>query len=112
MFWSRSSESYMEIDHRESPGFTCEEAVGIGLRRIADQVGAGQVAKIPTANCSHCERLVILNPGRTRDRERCWGCWGYMCDRCGLLYKLSGECRPFQQVIDDWAREASRKVIA
>lgn len=105
MFWSRSVESYLEIDHRESPGFTCEEAASHGLRRIADQVGAGQIARIPTARCGHCEAMVILNADRTRDRERCWKCFDYMCDRCALIHRVSGgECRTFAKVIDDWAK--------
>lgn len=109
----RDRESYLEIDHRESPGFTCEEAVGIGLRRIAGQVGKGQVARIPTAKCNHCEAMVILNPGRTRDRERCWKCFCYMCDRCALIHKLDGgECRPFQQVIDKWANDAAKGALS
>ncbi len=47
MLSARSLEGYLEIDHRESPGFTPDEAVQAGLRRIASDVGKGAVAKVP-----------------------------------------------------------------
>lgn len=108
----------MEVDHRESPGFTLEQAFATGWRRIADQVGAGQRAQVPTAICGHtrsgflCERMVILNPLRTRDRGFCPKCQRYLCDECELERVLSGgECRTKDRLIDEHMNQAAKKVI-
>lgn len=112
VFSERNLEGYLEIDHRESPGFSAEEAVSIGLRRIVDKVGKGQRAQIPTRLCAHCEKLVILNPARTRDRDKCPNCWGYICDACGVAMKAGRACKPFAQWIDEWAAaSANGKVL-
>ena len=119
MFSQRSLEGYMEIDHRESPGFSVDQAFGMGWRRIATQVGKGQRAQVPTAICGHsrkgflCERMVILNPLRTRDRGWCPKCQHYLCDECELLRVLSGgECLAKQKLIDEHMdREAKKGLI-
>jgi hypothetical protein len=103
MFSARSLEGYLEIDHRESPGFTAEEAVQAGLRRIATDVGKGAVAKVPVANCSQCQRHIILNPMRTRDRFFCRKCMAYHCDRCALITHISGVCKTWKQIEQEWA---------
>ena len=107
----RDSESYLEINHRESPGFTCDEAVGIGLRRIAKDVGKGQVARVPVAQCVHCQRMVILNPNRTRDREICPRYHKYVCDWCKEARCRKGNCISFNDWIEQLRREAEVKEI-
>ena len=57
-------------------------------------IGKGQVLKAPTFSCSHCDRIVVMNPDRQRSREICPQCDRYICDSaCGVNYKLTGECR-------------------
>lgn len=50
--------------------------------------------------CSHCQRQVILNPGRVRARAVCPKCYAYICDGCETIRAASGVCVPFQQVVD------------
>lgn len=118
MFSLRSLEGYMEVDHRESPGFTMEQAFATGWRRIAGQVGKGQRAQMPIATCGHtrngflCERGVILNPLRTRDRGFCPKCRHYLCDECELVRVLSGgECLSKERYIDEYMNQHTKKVI-
>lgn len=113
MFSSRELENYLEIDHRNSPGFTCEEAHHAGMGSIADQLGKGRIAKVPVVTCSHCQKQVIMNPLRTRERARCWKCWNYLCDGCKVIQVANGgECKPFVQVIEELWNEAVKKLGA
>lgn len=75
-------EGYLLIDNRMSPGTA--------------QVPEGKILEAATATCSHCQRIVILNPDRTRERGYCRKCDHYVCDTC-----VGGECRPFAQVLDE-----------
>ena len=118
LFSLRSLEGYMEVDHRESPGFTADQAVATGWRRIASQVGKGQRAQVPTAICGHtragflCEAMVILNPMRTRDRGFCPKCQSYLCDQCELERRLSGgECKAKARLIDEHMDKAAKGLI-
>jgi len=99
MFSKREMESYVEIDHRESPGITPEQAARAGRGTIP--VGKGQVFKSAAYQCSNCERLVVLNPNRSRDRFWCSKCDEYHCDDCALRTKITGICRPFKQLIEE-----------
>lgn len=100
MFSKRELEGYLMIDHRESPGFTPQEAQAGGLAGLP--VGRGTLTQRPTINCSHCSALVILEPLRTRDRGYCPKCDKYVCDLCEAERVSTGVCRPFQKVIDDF----------
>jgi hypothetical protein len=91
-------ESYVEIDHRESPGITPEQAAKVGSKLA---VGAGQRFQSAVRRCPHCHYMIILNPGRTRPRGYCWSCDFDICDRCSLLQKLGHPCRPLDKVFDD-----------
>jgi hypothetical protein len=91
----RKFEGLLVIDHRESPGITPEQARGFG-----PAVGKGQLLETPTVQCVHCQRVVILNPLRTRPRHYCQKCDDYQCDTCALL-----PCKPFEQ----WALETINK---
>lgn len=113
LFSSRSLENYLEVDHRNSPGFTIEEAHRAGMGCIAEQVAKGRIAKIPVATCGHCQRQVIMNPMRTRERSRCFKCWNYLCDNCKTVQVANGgECKPFVQVIEELWNEQVKKLQA
>lgn len=36
--------------------------------------------EMATLTCCHCQRQVILNPLRTRERNHCRKCHAYVCD--------------------------------
>ena len=76
---------YYEIDNR---------AVGMS--------GAGVVHfEADTYTCSHCERVVILNPDRKRERYKCGGCSHHICDDCAAKKIAGGGCRTYAQFIDE-----------
>lgn len=106
MFSKRELEGYLMIDHRESPGVTPEQAMMAGRNTLP--VGRGQRFEAPTVNCSHCERLVVLNPGRTRDRAYCPKCNHYLCDQCEAARVQTGLCKPFAQRIDEFIDAAAK----
>ena len=95
---------YVCIDHRESPGFTPQQCVDGGRTKLAGHIGAGQMFEAKTDFCSHCERVVIRNPDRLRQRGWCWNCDHFICDDCALVMKISGECMPMAKKIEKLAR--------
>ena len=64
-------------------------------------VGKDEVFEAALKNCRHCGTDIIMNPGRTRDREWCSKCDAYICDGCGLMRKLGAEHKPLAQLISD-----------
>jgi hypothetical protein len=88
------------IDHRESPGVSPAMSLSAG----APVVGSGQMFESATITCSHCNRVVILNPLRTRERGYCAKCDHYICDSpaCNL------DCVPFAKVLDDLERQINQ----
>jgi ribosomal protein S27AE len=98
MFSKREAEGYLLVDHRDSPGISAEQAASVHSLLV---VPGGTMLETATKNCSNCQAMVILNPLRTRDRFYCQKCDDYHCDRCALITKLTGICKPFAQVIDE-----------
>ena len=98
MFNRRSLEGYLMIDHRESPG----------LDHPTMPIGKETFFESATINCSHCERMVVLNPQRTRERAYCPKCDAYLCDACGAERVRTGVCKPFKQVIDEFIDAAAK----
>jgi hypothetical protein len=54
-----------------------------------------------TYTCSHCERVVIMNPDRKRERYKCNGCSHHICDECAAKKVAGGGCRTYAQFIDE-----------
>lgn len=52
--------------------------------------------EMATMTCVHCNRIVVLNPQRTRPRNWCIRCDAYVCDQQFCIT----ECNPFQQSLD------------
>ena len=96
----RKFEGQLIIDHRESPGITPEQACGAG-----PVVGKGELWVSATYTCVHCQRIVVMNPLRTRPRHYCQKCDDYQCDDCANF-----ECVPFAKVVD-LALEAGAKGV-
>lgn len=87
----RKFEGCIIIDHRESPGITPAQAQGHG-----PAVGKGQLYESATVQCVHCQRIVILNPLRTRARHYCAKCDDFQCDLCAGF-----PCKPMAQLFDE-----------
>jgi len=96
----RKFEGVFTIDHRDSPGLIPEQVAGRG-----PVVGKGQFLEVPTSQCVHCQRVVILNPLRTRPRHYCQKCDDFQCDLCANL-----PCVPFAKVIEDVLNAAAKGV--
>jgi hypothetical protein len=78
---------YLVIDHRNSPG--------------TSEVPEGTVRELDVMQCSHCQRTVVLNPGRVRARAVCPKCHHFICDSCETTRVASGgACVPFKAVLD------------
>jgi hypothetical protein len=100
----RAREGYILIDHRDSPGSNDMLARKMGM----PVVGAGEKYESATICCSHCQRVVVLNPDRTRERGYCRKCDHYICDVCTEHLHQTGICRPMKQVLDEAQETAAR----
>jgi hypothetical protein len=96
-FSKRSYESELVVDHRDSPGVSHEDAARAGHNFA---MPGGTVFKSPTITCTHCKRVVILNPDRSRSRGYCRNCDHDICDRCALMMKLGHPCQPFERIAE------------
>jgi hypothetical protein len=106
MFSRREAEGYLEIDHRDSPGFTPEQAKAA---RFGTTMPVGSKRfQFATKKCSNCDTQVIINPLRTRERFYCQKCDDYHCDRCALITKITGVCKTMKQVIDEFVNETAK----
>lgn len=76
----KTHEGEMLVDHRASPGLTPEQAIRLGYHPT--QVAEGKVFEAATLTCNHCNRTVIKNPLRVRERAHCFECNRYICDWC------------------------------
>ena len=61
-----------------------------------DQPFSRGVQEMHTLTCCHCNRVVVLNPARVRERHWCFRCDHYVCD---AQYCIEN-CNPFQQTIE------------
>ena len=101
----RRHEGYLIIDHRAGMGLTDEEAHQFG----APPVGHGKMMELPTITCRHCQKVVIINPSRTRERAYCPKCDHYICDWCEAeRVALGGECKLFDRLADNVLNEAAK----
>ena len=107
MFSRRENEGYVLIDHRESMGFTEAECVAARLSPLMP-IGKGQRLEAPTFTCSHCDRVVVMNPLRNRDRAICFACDHNICDACETNRVLTGECNSRQRRIDAFLARVTR----
>lgn len=98
---------YLEIDHRDSPGLTAEDVAHVPN---AIAVPGGQHLERDVMQCSHCQRAVVLNPGRVRARAVCLKCSHFICDGCDDIRVKTGACVPFMQVLDRAAAIAEKFV--
>jgi hypothetical protein len=76
MRWDRAKEGYLQIDHRCSPG--------------SKEIPGGMNYESATATCKHCTIPITLDPRRTKPKEYCPACDGYICSVCSLAKKQPG----------------------
>lgn len=91
---ARRREGYLLIDNRFGPGVSEEFIRATG--KEAPFVGEGQMFESATKTCRHCQKVVVLNPDRTRPRGYCRKCDDYVCDDVVCNF----ECVPMQRVFD------------
>jgi hypothetical protein len=70
--------------------------------RNAPLPGRPALFEADTYTCTHCQRVVVMNPERKRERYKCRGCDHHICDGCAALRTEGGACRTFSQVADEY----------
>jgi hypothetical protein len=110
MFSKRSYEGYFMADNRNSPGPGEAIANATGLP-VGVQAHRG-LFEAPTITCSHCQKIVILNPTRTRERAYCAGCDHYICDNCGSARAMGAKCHTYKQFVEETAESAAKNEAA
>jgi predicted O-linked N-acetylglucosamine transferase (SPINDLY family) len=88
---------FLSIDHRDSPGLSARDVAHVPG---AVAVGAGRLYERDVKVCTHCQRAIVLEPLRTRDRGYCNKCDHYICDHCEAIRVKTGACIPFLQTLD------------
>ena len=98
-------DGYFMLDNRESPGVPDALMVAQGL-----PTGSGKhFFESACITCSHCERVVVLNPDRSRERGYCPKCDHYVCDQCETARVASGgACYPFKAMVQDLLEHADK----
>jgi len=69
---------------------------------VDNRLSGGGMLECATTTCSHCQRIVVLNPDRTRERGYCRKCDHYICDECVGIMHLSLTCVPIAKVFDQF----------
>lgn len=103
----RSAEGVILIDHRNSPGLSEEFMRENKLDGPA--VPAGHTFESALIVCHSCQRDVVLNPNRTRERAWCRKHDSYLCDFCDARRAASGgECISAEQKIEELFKQISK----
>ena len=107
MFSKREAEGYLLVDHTDSPGISAEQAASVRSHLV---VPGGTKLETATYNCTNCERMIVLNPLRTRERFYCQKCDGYHCDDCALITKVTGICKTMKQVVEEFLARMAKAI--
>jgi hypothetical protein len=101
MFWQRSFEGEVIIDHRASPGLPEHVARAAGYD--PDLCKEGKVLEGATLTCSHCRQRLIKNPKRERERATCLLCRNhYICDLCDAARRAPDYVhRPYEAYVEE-----------
>jgi hypothetical protein len=101
----RSTEGYLWMTHKYSPGVPDELMVKGGYP--AGAAHPDTIFESATFTCADCERVVIMNPDRSRARGYCPKCNHYLCDDCETVrVKSGGECRNFKLRVDRFLQKS------
>lgn len=85
---------------------------GLGYLEIDQRASGNGFFEADTYTCSHCCRVVVMNPSRKRERYRCGGCSHHICDDCAAEKVRTGLCRTMAQKIDEIRAQAERQAEA
>lgn len=100
----RSHEGYIYVDNRNAP---VDDATMVAA---GYPVGAGRgMYESATYTCSHCNRVVVIEPKRTRERGYCRKCSQRICDPCNELKAKNFECITVKEIIDHVQESAERQ---
>lgn len=80
--------------------------------RAAPVPGVKPMFEADTYTCTHCQRVVVMNPERRRDRYTCRGCNHLICDGCGAARAAGAPCKTFSQLADEILAQAERQAEA
>ena len=86
---------YLEVDQRNA-----ESPLPPGTQRHFEA---------DTYTCSHCQRVVVMNPLRKRERYKCKGCAHHICDDCAAAISQGGSCRTFAQIVEEELERVARQ---
>jgi predicted RNA-binding Zn-ribbon protein involved in translation (DUF1610 family) len=100
----RSYEGYLLIDHRNSPGVPDEIMVNQGLTP-----GSGKgLFESATFTCPYCERVIVMNPDRSRPRAFDRKTNHYICDPCDGIRSTGVEMKTMKQLTDELLNKAAK----
>jgi hypothetical protein len=101
----RARASYLQIDHRESPGFDSVTSYKLGIGKK----GIGSVNfETNVVHCCGCSRGILLNTERTRERAICRKCNSYQCDWCAAAINAGAIHVPIDKFLDEKQEAAFR----
>jgi len=95
----RSNEGYFLLDHSNSPGLEPSVIKSIDTD-LPTNIGRTKF-EAPTYTCSHCCRVVVINPLRQRERGYCSKCDHYVCDQCNAVRIATGVCKTWKEIGDE-----------
>lgn len=82
----------------------------IDNRVAPPEPGVARFFEGATVTCNHCQRQVIRNPERQRERAWCWNCDAYICDPCEAVRAVAG-CKTFSAIIAEADRLAHKGLV-
>lgn len=71
--------------------------------------GGNALFEADTYTCSHCNRVVVMHPMRTRPRYKCRGCDHHICDECAAERSAGAACKTMRQKVDEILEKAGRQ---
>lgn len=81
------------------------DPVGLGWlmldNRNAPVSGLAPMFEADTYTCTHCQRVVVMNPERKRERYKCRGCDHHICDPCAAERTAGAPCKTWKQYADE-----------
>lgn len=93
----RDHENYFMMDHRHTQPVPEKILIATALPPTA---GRG-LFEAASYTCSHCQRQIIVEPGRARGADYCRGCDHYICRQCAAIRAETLACKTFKQIIDE-----------
>lgn len=73
-----------------------------------NRASGGSLVERATITCHHCQRIVVLNPDRTRARGYCPKCNGYICDGVQCQEHKASMAEVFDRLLNDAVKMIGR----